>query len=179
MSDLQLEKLRFPVGRSATRDTLSEAERVSFIQVIENLPAEMNAAVAGLDDAQLDTPYRADGWTVRQVVHHVADSHMNAFIRFRLALTEEGPTIKTYEEKAWAELVDSLTLPVAASLGILEGLHARWTLMLRHMSSEDFARVLLHPDRGLLTLDEMLCLYEWHSRHHVAHISSLRQRMGW
>ena len=139
----------------------------------------MRAAVHGLTEAQLDTPYRDGGWTVRQVVHHVADSHMNAAIRFRLALTEHEPTIRTYEEAEWAKLSDARTLPVAPSLQLLEGLHTRWVALLRAMTDQDYAPMLVHPERGPMSLTAMLQLYEWHSRHHVAHITRLRERSRW
>jgi hypothetical protein len=135
--------------------------------------------VHGLTDAQIDTPYRDGGWTVRQVVHHLPDSHVNAYVRFKLALTEDEPTIKTYDEAKWAELVDGRTLAIAPSLQLLEGLHARWVPLLRDMSEQQYARKLIHPDHGPRTLGWMLQLYEWHSRHHAAHVTRLRERMRW
>ena len=170
--------LRFPVGRFSftSADARSRAESIA---VIADLPARMRAAIVGLSDAQLDTPYRPDGWTVRQVVHHLPDSHMNAYMRFKFALTEETPRIKPYDEARWAELPDGRSGPVAPSLQILDGLHARWTLLLRAMQPDDFARQLEHPEHGLLSLDRMLALYAWHCRHHVAHITELKRREGW
>jgi uncharacterized damage-inducible protein DinB len=139
----------------------------------------MRAAVAGLTPERFDTPYRPGGWTVRQVVHHVPDSHMNAYVRFKLALTENEPTIKPYEEAAWAELADSASTPVDVSLTLLETLHDRWVRLLRSMTEADFARKFRHPQLGVVPLDKNLALYAWHGKHHVAHITSLRQRMGW
>ena len=139
----------------------------------------MRAAVAGLTPERFDTPYRPGGWTVRQVVHHVPDSHMNAYVRFKLALTEDEPTIKPYEEAAWAELADSASTPADVSLTLLETLHDRWVRLLRSMTEADFARKFRHPQLGVVPLDKNLALYAWHGKHHVAHITSLRQRMGW
>jgi len=139
----------------------------------------MRAAVAGLTPERFDTPYRPGGWTVRQVVHHVPDSHMNAYVRFKLALTENEPTIKPYEEAAWAELADSASTPADVSLTLLETLHDRWVRLLRSMTEADFARKFRHPQLGVVPLDKNLALYAWHGKHHVAHITSLRQRMGW
>ena len=170
--------LRFPVGRFAftSADDRSRAESIS---IIAELPAKMRAAVNGLSDAQLDTPYRPEGWTVRQVVHHVPDSHMNAFTRFKLALTEDTPRIKPYDEAKWAELPDGRTGPVGPSLAILDGLHARWTALLRAMRPDDFDRQLEHPESGVQPLNRMLALYAWHCRHHLAHITELKRREGW
>jgi hypothetical protein len=170
--------LRYPVGRYVPVVAPTADERERFIRDIEELPAHMRAAVAGLSDQQLDTPYRTGGWTVRQVTHHVPDSHLNSYIRFKWGLTEDEPTIKTYEEGRWAELPDSRG-PVEVSLVLLDALHERWTRLLRAMTAEDFARNINHPELGRLTLGSMLGLYSWHSRHHVAHVTSLRERMGW
>jgi hypothetical protein len=154
--------------------------RLEFISAIERAPAELRAAVTGLRDAQLDTPYRPGGWTVRQVVHHVPDSHINAYVRLKLALTENEPTIKPYEEARWAELVDGRTAPIEVSLTLLESVHTRWTMVWRSMTPEQFARRFRHPEHpGILTLDWMLSMYSWHGRHHVAHITALREREGW
>ena len=172
--------LRFPIGpfRRPT-ELLDATQRRRAIEAIAALPANLRAAVADLTDAQLDTPYRPGGWTVRQVVHHVPDSHINAYVRFKLALTEDQPTIKPYEEARWAELPDSRETPVETSLVLLEALHDRWVRLLRSMSAGDFARQLRHPETGIQRLDQVLALYEWHSKHHVAHVTSLRERMGW
>ena len=151
-----------------------------MIDVIAAAPARMREAVAGLSDGQLDTPYREGGWTVRQVVHHVPDSHLNAYIRLKLALTENEPTIKPYDEALWAQLDDVHTTPVETSLTLLESLHARWVGLLRAMKDKDFRRTFRHPEHeGAPTLDWLVAMYEWHSRHHVAHITSLRERMSW
>lgn len=170
--------LRFPLGRFAFTSA-DDASRSEAISIIAGLPAKMRSAVKGLSDAQLDTPYRPEGWTVRQVVHHVPDSHMNAFTRFKLALTEDTPRIKPYAEAKWAELPDGRTGPVEPSLSILDGLHSRWTVLLRSMRAEDFNRQLEHPENGVQSLDRMLALYAWHSRHHLAHITELKRREGW
>jgi hypothetical protein len=170
---------RFPVGQWNAAEDVPHAARASLVDTIAALPRVLRAAVHGLSDAQLDTPYRDGGWTVRQVIHHVADSHANAYIRFKLTLAENEPTIKTYDEAVWAEMKDARTMPVAPSLQLIEGLHARWVALLRNMSEQDFNRVLDHPERGHLSLGKMLQLYEWHSRHHTAHITRLRERMRW
>ncbi len=171
--------LRYPVGRFRRVTSLTEAERQESIEAIAAAPARLRAAVLGLSDEQLDTPYRPDGWTVRQVVHHVPDSHMNAYIRWKLALTEDNPTIKVYRQDLWAGLADSLETPVEVSLSLLEGLHDRWVRLLRSLAPEDFTRPLTHPENGPMTLDGLLVLYAWHGRHHVAHIAGLRERRGW
>lgn len=150
-----------------------------MIDIIAAAPLRMREAVSGLSTAQLDTPYRDGGWSVRQVVHHVPDSHMNAYVRLKLALTEDAPTIKPYDEGAWARLPDSRVTPLEVSLALLDSLHARWSDLLRAMSDSDFQRQLLHPDHGLMTLDRLVAMYAWHSRHHVAHVTSLRERMQW
>ena len=159
---------------------VTDDTRRAAIDHIVALPARLRDAVAGLTDAQLDTPYRESGWTVRQVVHHIADSHVNAFIRVKLALTEDTPTIKPYDENAWAALPDC-RMPIAPSMAIIEGLHARWVTLLRGMHAAQFARMLRHPEYpdGPMTLDRIVQLYAWHSRHHVAHITALRAREGW
>jgi uncharacterized damage-inducible protein DinB len=150
-----------------------------MVDAIAVLPTRVREAVAGLHDAQLDTPYRPGGWTVRQVVHHIADSHMNAYVRLRFALTEDHPTIKPYSESAWAELADARTMPVDVSLTLLDGLHARWSALLRSLAPEQFARSLTHPESGEMTIDSLVALYAWHGRHHTAHITELRNSEGW
>ena len=169
---------RYPVGRFeyAPGDA---SRRAAWIEEIARLPERLRSAVASLDEAQLDTPYRDGGWTVRQVVHHLPDSHANAYIRFKLALTEDTPRIKPYDEARWAELPDGRTGPLAPSLAIVDGLHARWTVLLRGMREEDFQRRLEHPEHGVLILDRLLGMYAWHCRHHVAHITRLRAKRGW
>ncbi|HXA57303.1 MAG TPA: putative metal-dependent hydrolase [Candidatus Acidoferrum sp.] len=171
--------LRFPIGQPDRHMHLTAEQRVPLIENMAQFPARLGAAVAGLSGAQLDTPYRPSGWTVRQLTHHLADSHMNAFVRFKLALTEDKPTIKTYEESLWAETPEAKTPAVETSLGLMENLHKRWVILLRAMTDEQWARQLTHPERGLVTLDENLCLYSWHCLHHVAHITGLRKREGW
>lgn len=174
-----MEDLRFPIGRFQRPESLSPEQRRQAIDSIAATPARLRAAVSGLDDVQLDTSYRPDGWTVRQVVHHVPDSHANAFIRFKLALTEDEPTIKPYNEAAWAKLEDSRSTPIDTSLQFVDALHDRWVRVLNAMSPADFSRGLRHPENGPMTLEQMLALYEWHGRHHVSHITSLRARNGW
>jgi DinB superfamily len=171
--------LRYPIGRFEGKNELRDDERPVLIKQIAEAPAKLRAAVSGLTDGQLDTRYRPDGWTVRQVVHHLPDSHINSYVRFRLGLTENEPTIKPYNEKLWAELVDARTAPVEPSLHMLEALHTRWVALLESMKPSDFARTIKHPENGIMKLDRMLDLYAWHGRHHVAHITSLRERMGW
>jgi uncharacterized damage-inducible protein DinB len=170
---------RYPIGKFEYSTPLTPEQRMRCIEQIASAPASLRAAVEGLSAEQVATPYRPGGWTVRQVVHHVPDSHLNAYTRFKLALTEDEPTIKPYEEARWAELDDSRTTPLEVSLTLLEALHARWILLLRGLSPADFARRFRHPEWGTITLDRNLALYAWHGRHHTAHITSLRERMGW
>jgi hypothetical protein len=167
--------LRYPIGKFAD----SGAKPDEAIAVIADLPAALRAAVSGLTDAQLDTPYREGGWTVRQLVHHVADSHMNAYVRIRLALTEDWPAIKAYEESRWAELADAKTLPVEISLSLLESLHRRWVVLLESLTEAEWQRGYIHPENGRQKLETVVQLYSWHSRHHTAHVTELRKRMGW
>jgi uncharacterized damage-inducible protein DinB len=175
-----LDDPRFPTGRFASvKRPLTPAERAAKIDTIRTTPSRMRAAVAGLSDAQLDTPYREGGWSVRQVVHHVVDSHLNAYVRFKLALTEENPTVRPYDEKLWAELPDARTLPVEASLAMLDGLHARWVALLDVLEPAQFQRPLHHPEAGRMTVDGLLELYAWHGPHHEGHIMGLRARKGW
>lgn len=170
--------LRYPIGRFQPSAASTPAIRTAQIETLRLLPSRLRAAVAGLNDAQLDTPYRDGGWTLRQVVHHFADSHANSYVRFKLALTEDWPTIKPYDEAAWARLPDS-RMPIEPSLEFVAGVHARLAALLESMSDEDFQRGFDHPERGRMTLAVNLALYDWHSRHHVAHITNLRTRMGW
>jgi uncharacterized damage-inducible protein DinB len=158
---------------------ITAAKRQQAIESIAATPKNLREAVRGLNDAQLDTPYRDGGWTVRQVIHHVPDSHMNAYVRLKLALTEVKPTIKPYEESAWAELADSKSAPIEASQKLLEALHERWDRLWRSLKAEDFSRKLVHPDSGERNIDWLLFVYEWHGRHHAAHITELRKRQGW
>ena len=171
---------RYPIGPFQRRDSLSDAERHAMLDDIAVTPARMRAAVAGLSDEQLNTPYREGGWTVRQVVHHVPDSHLNAYCRLKLALTEEQPVIRPYDESTWAQLEDSRLTPIEVSLTLVESLHARWMTLLRSMKPEDFRRTFRHPEHeGTPTLDWLVAMYAWHGKHHVGHITSLRERMGW
>jgi uncharacterized damage-inducible protein DinB len=171
--------LRFPVGKFHYEGPLTEEQKKAFLGEVEQTPANLQAAVKGLSEAQLDTPYRDGGWTVRQVVHHLPDSHMNSYVRFKLALTEDAPTIKPYAEDRWAELADTKATPVDVSLVLLDCLHYRWMRLLRSLSDEDWKRTFVHPEHGPMTLEKALAMYAWHGRHHVAHITELRKRMSW
>jgi hypothetical protein len=171
--------LSYPIGKFTWTGPNTDADRRGYIDEIAAVPSNLRKAVAGLDDQQLDTPYRPGGWTVRQVVHHVPDSHLNSYTRFKLALTEDEPLIKPYDEAAWAELADSRDTPIETSLSLLDNLHARWTILLRSLTPADFGRKLRHPQLGIVDLDRYVAMYAWHGKHHVAHISSLRQRMSW
>ncbi|HET9796513.1 MAG TPA: putative metal-dependent hydrolase [Gemmatimonadaceae bacterium] len=171
--------LRYPIGRADAKSPLTPGERAQRIDAIAAAPAQLRQAVAGLSDAQLDTPYRPGGWTIRQLVHHVADSHINAFTRFRLGLTEDNPTIKPYDEKAWAELPDMRHMPVDVSLRLLDALHERLVHLLRATPDSAFARQVRHPDNGPMTIDALVSTYSWHGQHHTAHVTSLREREGW
>ena len=170
--------LRYPIGKHVPVASLTPAERAACIAQIAAAPESFRRAVAGLTDSQLDTPYRPGGWTVRQLAHHVPDSHMNAYIRFKLGLTEDTPAIKTYEEKDWA-ITPETAAPIAMSLDLLTALHVRWVTLLRGMTAADFSSAIKHPDWGKPSLDAMLAMYAWHGRHHTAHVTGLRQRMGW
>lgn len=170
---------RYPIGKFVAPDPITKDERLSALAALADLPTELRNAVQGLDFAQLNTPYREGGWTVHQVVHHVADSHMNAYIRWRFALTESEPTIKPYDESAWAKLEDAHNAPPEVSLKLLDSLHERWVRLLRSVKPDEFARTFRHPDHGVRTLDWMLFLYAWHGRHHTAHVTELRKQKGW
>jgi hypothetical protein len=170
---------RFPIGKLEIPTTVTPALRQSAIATIAATPANFRAAVKGLTDAQLDTPYREGGWTVRQVVHHLPDSHLNAYVRLKLALTESSPTIKPYAEDKWAELADSSSTPIEVSLTLLESLHTRWDVLWRSLKPEDFSRKLIHPDHGERTIDWLVFVYAWHGQHHTAHITELRKRKNW
>uniref|UniRef100_E6PYU5 Metal-dependent hydrolase n=1 Tax=mine drainage metagenome TaxID=410659 RepID=E6PYU5_9ZZZZ len=174
-----LDDLKYPIGRFSQPASSMAGIRAAHIQTLRLLPERLRSAVDGLTDHQLDTPYREGGWTLRQVVHHVADSHANAYVRFKLALTEELPTIKPYDETAWANLNDARWLPVGVSLDLITALHARWVAMFEAMTEEDFRRCYLHPINGKQSLAQVLALYDWHSRHHTAHITQLRKSQGW
>jgi uncharacterized damage-inducible protein DinB len=177
------EDLRYPLGKfewvpPENAEQMAK-RRAHYIDVISKLPDTFSKAVSDLSPTQLDTPYRPEGWTVRQLAHHVPDSHANAYIRFKLALTEYEPTIKPYKEDMWAKLADTANTPVEVSLQMLSSIHTRWVAILRSMDSSDFARPLRHPEIGVIDLNRMLALYAWHSAHHTAHVTSLRKRMGW
>jgi uncharacterized damage-inducible protein DinB len=170
---------RFPIGKFVFEGPLTESQRTTALADIEHTPANLRAAVHGLSAQQMDTPYRDGGWTVRQLVHHVPDSHMNAYIRFKMALTEDNPTIKPYMENLWAELSDSQTTPPEVSLELLDMLHKRWIQLLRSIKPEQWIITFRHPDLGTVSLEKNLALYAWHGKHHVAHVTELRKRMGW
>jgi uncharacterized damage-inducible protein DinB len=170
---------RFPIGKFSFEGTINEQQRAQCLNDIAEAPALLRAAVKGLSDKQLDTPYRDGGWTVRQLVHHVPDSHMNAYVRFKLAMTENEPTIRPYMEDRWAELSEAKTGPIEMSLQLLENLHERWVVFLRTLKAEDWKRTFRHPDLGVLPLEKVLALYAWHGKHHVAHVTVLKERMGW
>jgi DinB superfamily len=178
-STLNDEQLRYPIGRFRRPSEITRSDLQEWVECIEQLPFRLRAAVNGLDDAQLDTPYRPGGWTVRQLVHHIADSHINSYVRFRLALTEESPLIKPYDEKKWAALPDAQTGPVEFSLMLLEGLHVRWTSLLKSLTEAEWKSSFRHPEMGPVSVETAAGLYAWHSRHHVEHINALRARTGW
>ena len=171
---------RYPIGKFSFEDSPSQVQRDTWLNDLASLPQELRKAIEGFSDKQLDIPYREGGWTVRQVVHHVADSHMNSYVRFKLALTEDAPTVKPYNEAAWAELVDAKTLDVETSLVLLEALHKRWTTLLKSLDTKDWARTFTHPESGReASLERNLALYSWHGRHHTAHITALREQKDW
>lgn len=175
-----MDKLRYPIGEFEPVERVSAEQRNEWIRQIAETPRELRSAVRGLSEEQLNTPYRNGGWTVRQVVHHIPDSHMNSYIRFKLALTEESPTIKPYMENRWAELVDYLHTPIEVSLTLLESLHERWVTLLSDLDHHQWSRTFTNPESGdTLSLQTAVGLYAWHGRHHVAHITSLRERIGW
>jgi uncharacterized damage-inducible protein DinB len=171
--------LRYPIGKFHYDGLLTDDQKRAFVDDISQAPSSLRAAVTDLSEAQLDTPYRPGGWTVRQTAHHVPDSHMNAYIRFKLALTEDDPTIKPYEQQLWADLADTRETPVEVSLTMLDSLHDRWVRLLRSLRTADWQRTFRHPELGAMTLEKTLALYAWHGRHHVTHITALRARNGW
>jgi len=176
---MDLRDLRYPIGEFKYDRPNSQEQRIDLINQIAEAPARLRQASEGLTEAQFDTPYRPDGWTVRQVIHHLPDSHINSYVRFKWALTEEEPSIKAYDEVRWSELDDARNAPAEVSVSLLEALHRRWVLVLRALSDNDFNRTYRHPELGIMTIDKTLSLEAWHGRHHVAHITSLRERMGW
>jgi len=174
-----MENLSFPIGKFTYSGPASEEQKSVLIDEIAQTPARLKTAVAGLSNTQLDTPYRPAGWTVRQVVHHVPDSHLNAYVRFKLALTEDNPTIKPYAEDRWADLSDTQSTPIEVSLTLLESLHDRWVRLLRSLTPEQWKRTFRHPELGEMTLEKTVAMYAWHGKHHVAHITELQKRMSW
>ena len=174
-----MENLSFPIGKFTYSGPTSDGQKRVFIDEIAQTPARLKTAVAGLSNTQLDTPYRPAGWTVRQVVHHVPDSHLNAYVRFKLALTEDNPTIKPYAEDRWADLSDTQSTPIEVSLTLLESLHDRWVRLLRSLTPEQWKRTFRHPELGEMTLEKTVAMYAWHGKHHVAHITELQKRMSW
>jgi hypothetical protein len=174
-----LDELRFPIGRYSEQAYPTPSDRAAHLEALRMLPECLGAGASGLNQSQLETPYRDGGWTVRQVVHHVADSHANAYIRCKLALTEDWPTIKPYDEAAWASLADARLLGIDISLTLIAALHLRWVALFESIAGEDFEKGYRHPERGPQTLAQALALYAWHSRHHTAHIAALRARHGW
>jgi uncharacterized damage-inducible protein DinB len=170
---------RFPIGKFHYDGPPSQDQKQQFLAEIDQTPTNLREAIKGLSDAQLDTPYRDGGWTVRQVVHHMPDSHINSYIRFKLALTEDDPTIKPYEEDRWAQLADSKSTPIEVSLILLDSLHDRWARLLRSLDDADWKKTFRHPTLGPMTLEKTLAMYAWHGKHHVAHITELRKRMAW
>jgi len=174
-----MQSLQYPIGKFVEQP-FSETQLKEWLQDIQSLPNLLEQAISDLDEVQIDSPYREGGWTVKQLVHHIADSHMNAYIRFKTGLTEIKPAIKTYEEKEWAKMADTVHIPINVSITLLHALHIRWNEILRDMKTEDFTREIYHPERKThLTLWYLLGMYAWHSRHHVRHITSLRERNGW
>ena len=174
MADLQ-----YPIGKLSLDPDVTPEKRMRWIADISGAPGLFRTAVAGLTESQLDTPYRDGGWTVRQVIHHMADAHIQSLVRFRLALTEDNPAITGYDPAKWGELPDAKTGPVAVSLDLLEAIHARWLLLLRAMTPTQFSKTFRRPDGQEISLDRLLQTYAWHGKHHAAHITGLRERMGW
>ena len=170
---------RYPIGKFSYAGPLTAEQKQLCLNDIEQTPTRLRAALRGLSDQQLDTPYRDGGWTPRQLAHHIADSHMNSYIRFKLALTEDEPTIKPYAEDRWAQLADTQTTPLEVSLTLLDSLHVRWVRLLHSLKPDDWKRTFRHPEMGLVSLEKNLALYSWHGRHHIAHIAGLRARNGW
>jgi hypothetical protein len=177
---MSLEELKFPIGRFEKPDTITKEQITQWIDAISAFPTRLNTAVSNLTEEQLDTPYRPEGWTIRQVVHHCADGHMNSLIRLKLALTENEPIIKPFDEVSWAELADSKNMPIAPSLKMIEGIHARWTALLNLLTQEHYNRSFIHPDHNnKIRIDEYIAMYAWHSNHHLAHITTTKERNNW
>jgi uncharacterized damage-inducible protein DinB len=171
--------LRYPIGKFSYSGPPSDEQKQQFLSDVEQTPTRLRAALRGLSDQQLDTPYRDGGWTLRQLAHHVPDSHMNSYIRFKLALTEDDPTIKPYKENIWAELPEAKHAPIEVSMALLDSLHQRWLLMLNKLTAAEWKRTFRHPELGSMSLEKNLALYAWHGRHHTAHVTALREKMGW
>lgn len=176
---MDIEKLKYPIGRYQVEENIDKVAINNFIKEIELLPERLTEVVRGLTLQKLQTPYRPDGWTVQQVVHHIADSHLNAYIRFKLALTEDKPIIKPYDEKLWAELPDTKLVDINVSLTLIDSLHKRWTTLLKQLSKKELDKEYLHPESGMKNVRETISLYAWHSNHHLVHITSLKKRMNW
>jgi len=176
---MDIEKLKYPIGRYQVEEKIDKSAIDKFIKEIELLPERLDDVVKGLTLQQLQTPYRPDGWTVQQVVHHIADSHLNAYVRFKLALTEDKPIIKPYDEKLWAELPDTKLIDINVSLTLIDSLHKRWTALLKQLNKKELDKEFLHPESGMKNLKETICNYAWHGNHHLAHITSLKQRLKW
>jgi len=174
-----MDTLRYPIGKFTFPEATTPEQRAAWIREVAEVPAKLRSAVAGLTQEQIETPYRPDGWTVRQVIHHVPESHLNAYLRFKLALTEDSPVIKPYDEARWADTPEVADTPIEVSLMLLEALHQRWVRLLERMTNSDYARYFRHPELGPVRLDQNLALYAWHGKHHTAHITALRERMGW
>ena len=176
METPDLETLRYPIGKFKSPPAFTNEEVMEFVQAIATLPEQLQEAVTGFTEAEIDTPYRPGGWTVRQTIHHLADSHLNSYLRFRLALTEDKPTIKPYEEQLWAELTDGKQAPIDLSLTLLEALHGRWVMLLQSLTAEEWQRTFIHPASGETPLNKAAGLYAWHGQHHLAHITELKNR---
>ena len=174
-----MQDLKYPIGKFQQDPAVTAEKRLQWIQSLSEMPGQLRQAVEDLNDEQLDTPYRPEGWTVRQLVHHLADSHIHSYVHCRLALTEEKPTIKAYDPAAWAELADARSAPIGPSLAMLSATHERWALLLRSLSESEFARPFHYPEEGDIDLDVTLQIYAWHGKHHIAHITGLRERNGW
>ncbi|ASS49493.1 MAG: metal-dependent hydrolase [Candidatus Fluviicola riflensis] len=180
MTEMELEKLKFPIGQFDKPTTITHDILEQWIDDISTFPARLTSEVIHLTDEQLDTHYRPDGWTIRQVVHHCADSHMNSLTRLKLTLTEDGPTIKPYFEERWAELADTKNMPIQSSLKMLEGIHERWTVLLKNLTDENYKQVFIHPEHGkTFRIDENIGVYAWHCNHHLAHITETKKRHNW
>ncbi len=179
MQETNLEELKYPIGKFKFEGELTEELKNKYIKDYEEAPSLLRNAVEDLNEEQLNTQYRPDGWTVKQVVHHLPDSHMNSFIRFKLTLTEKQPIIKSYDEKLWAKLPDTINTPVSVSLDLFEALQKRFAALLRAVPLDDFKKTFIHPELGLVALERNIGVYAWHGKHHVAQIISLRNRMNW